>query len=590
MQVVRVDQRQQQSQQQQQTYPELFRLLTVGVNWDEIEDTLDFQQVNNEHSDHYGGEEEHADVVVDDDNNNNNDDDNNNNNASDGVYFVDAVTGRTALHLAVANEKERAKVIHRRCSQTLEATSNKGGEPTATTDATAVTGTPSSSLSRLRVIKKLVRAHPRAIFMRDTIQGYTPLAYACCAYALDLVTLTEDAQIVEVLLDAAGSHVCSIPIPVSTIRGGAAAAAAVSSMSTTTRRDCSPLCLHILTVSFLASCTSTLTSSSCSTTGPASITTAVLEALAAHATRAALEQALETLYVCNTHTILQMVAHADARARRNKLRFGRQTSSTVDHDCWIWDWVLTLLRFIHKCNCRRQGHQIRRPFQAMHVAAQVTDCPTPFVSLAMRAFPAQVRAMDQATLQLPHHMVASWYLNDGNYGDLDASSHGILGQDGGATPRSTCRQALAMSALTTEFPTALEMKNKSGQTPVELLKLSAAAVAAAAAATVARDDAATSTLSTIPAIPSTPSSPNSRSSPRSPSKKKSIPAPTVVLSSSFASPLSRSGRTSILLRSPSASSGAPSITSSPGGNSGVSRTWSGSSESRLPDVDNPFYG
>jgi len=164
MQVVRVDQRQQQSQQQQQTYPELFRLLTVGVNWDEIEDTLDFQQVNNEHSDHYGGEEEHADVVVDDDNNNNNDDDNNNNNASDGVYFVDAVTGRTALHLAVANEKERAKVIHRRCSQTLEATSNKGGEPTATTDATAVTGTPSSSLSRLRVIKKL---HPDLLLVFD---------------------------------------------------------------------------------------------------------------------------------------------------------------------------------------------------------------------------------------------------------------------------------------------------------------------------------------------------------------------------------------------------------------------------------------
>ena len=497
------------------------------------------------------------------------------------MYFVDSSTGRTALHLAVANEKERAKVINKRLSvhqkSNVEESNEEGGE-SAAADATSATGTttpPSSALSRLRVIKKLVRAHPRAISMRDTIRGYTPLAYACCARALDLVTLTEDAQIVEVLLDAAGSHVLTIPIPVSTsIRGGAA-----PSMSTTTQRDCSPLCLHILTVSFLASCT-TLTSST-ATHGPA-ITTAVLEALAAHATRAALEQALETLYVCNTHVILQMVADADARARRNKLRFGRQTSSTVDHDCWIWDWVLTLLRFIHKSNCH--SHHVRRPFQALHVAAQVTDCPTPFVSLAMRAFPAQVRALDQATLQLPHHMVASWYINGsdgiGAGAGLDASSHGAVP----IAPRSTCRQAMALSALTTEFLAALAMKNKSGQTPVELLKLSAAAVAAAAA----RDDATTSTIYATRASPIPPSP--SRSSPRSLYYKiKSTPSPTVILSPSsspFASPHSRSGRKSILR---SSSGSAASITSSPG-HSGVSRTLSGSSESRLPDADNPFYG
>ena len=83
----------------------------------------------------------------------------------------------------------------------------------------------------------------------------------------------------------------------------------------------------------------------------------------------------------------------------------------------------------------------------MHAVAQVKDCPLPFLMLAMRAYPNQVRAPDAFTGNLPLHTVAGWETSD---------------------PSSISRKSMALSALVSEYPQATKVKNKSGKTPMSL--------------------------------------------------------------------------------------------------------------------------
>jgi hypothetical protein len=87
-------------------------------------------------------------------------------------------------------------------------------------------------------------------------------------------------------------------------------------------------------------------------------------------------------------------------------------------------------------------------FQALHVASQITDCPTPFLALAMRSSPGETRTPDRTTLNMPLHSVASWQLPEGT--------------------SSLCRKSMAVRTLESEYPEALKAKNKRKKTPMDL--------------------------------------------------------------------------------------------------------------------------
>jgi hypothetical protein len=259
------------------------------------------------------------------------------------------------------------------------------------------------------VLKVLLQLNGGATTAQCDSNGCTPLAYACSVDLLDEYP-EEIAKVIEMLLDEDNNEALGI----------------------TCKEGLTPLSLHIRSVSrrkFLQD-QSRMPS------------TAVLKILAESSSRQTLEDALETLYACNTSTVMQRLVEEEARARRNIKMFGRQTRAGAS-ELWVWDWALLLLRCVHD---RIYGTD-QALFQALHVASQITDCPTPFLVLAMRSFPGETRTPDRTTLDMPLHSVASWQLP----GDS-----------------SLCRKSMAVRTLESEYPAALEAKNKRKKTPMDL--------------------------------------------------------------------------------------------------------------------------
>lgn len=83
----------------------------------------------------------------------------------------------------------------------------------------------------------------------------------------------------------------------------------------------------------------------------------------------------------------------------------------------------------------------------MHAAAQLKDCPIPFILLAMRAYPEQVRQVDERTGNLPLHFVAAWDVSD---------------------PTTVSRKSMALNALVSEYPEGGKVRNRRGKTPMSL--------------------------------------------------------------------------------------------------------------------------
>lgn len=260
------------------------------------------------------------------------------------------------------------------------------------------------------VLKVLLQLNGRATTVQCDNKGFTPLAYAC---SVDLVDdhLKDNAKVIEMLLKKDNNEAPGI----------------------TCKEGLTPLSLHIRSVSrqkFLQD-QSRMPS------------TAVLKILAESSSRQTLEDALEILYACNTTTVMQRFVEEEARARRNIKLFGRQTRAGAT-EFWVWDWALMILRCVHD---RIYGTD-QALFQALHVASQITDCPTPFLALAMRSSPGEIRTPDRTTLNMPLHSVASWQLEEDT--------------------TSLCRKSIAVRSLETEYPAALEATNKRKKTPSDL--------------------------------------------------------------------------------------------------------------------------
>jgi hypothetical protein len=315
---------------------------------------------------------------------------------------VDPPTGKTALHCAAA---AGATGVH-------------------------------ETKQRRTVIETLLRRHPEVTSLRCQEKGYTPLAYA--VHTIDIDVIDEDAEVVKALLNANP---------------------AAMRLKTDTFGALSPISLHIHSVSHLQQ------------HFPSFASTSVLQVLISHSDLSQLEHALETIYACNTVSIMERFTKEEQLHVNNVRQFGRHATREPDGlvDFWVWDWVLCILKGIHqKRNSQRSVLQsipkgkkgstsnatmpVRAvskktpPFHALHTMSQITDCPIPFLLMAIRAYPSQVRVADPHNgNNLPLHAVASWQ-----------------------PKQSSCRKSMILTSLVAVYPRAVHAKNKYGKNPVEL--------------------------------------------------------------------------------------------------------------------------
>ena len=291
----------------------------------------------------------------------------------------------------------------------------------------------SNSSSHIAAIQVLLEAFPEASVLQDVEFGYTPLIYS---------SLVDGDSSLEDL-----SEVVSLIVEFNP-----------KSLQVMSKDGYSPLELHITAMSRLkrrGDAMGIRRSKKGKKTGDPTV--AILKALLKknHSTMS-IAKALDTLFECNSLAVLEQVALEESLASTLRLRARRQARSSGGRiqtingttnfaNFWVWEWALILLEADHS---RRYADCTPYPqFRPMHAAALVKDCPAPFLILAMRAYPEQVRIADERTGNLPLHFVAAWDVSD---------------------PSTVSRKSMALNALVTEYPQAGSVRNKRGKTPMSL--------------------------------------------------------------------------------------------------------------------------
>ena len=302
-----------------------------------------------------------------------------------------------------------------------------------------------SSSGRIASIRALLRAFPQAAAIPDAEFGYTPLAYAILVDAEiesrieTQKNLEDDSEVVRLILEFNPK-----------------------SLQVMSRDGYSPLELHIMAMSRLKRTGDVLgirRHKKKARDASSSILNAILKE---ENSTMGLAKALDTLFECNSLAVLEQVALEESQASTMRVRARRQartsvvsvqptTGSTNFAHFWIWDWALKLLEADYSRRYTNNNSSdvsaSPPPFYAMHAAAQVKDCPIPFILLAMRAYPEQVRQVDERTGNLPLHFVAAWDVSD---------------------PATVSRKSMALNALVAEYPEGGKVRNRRGKTPMSL--------------------------------------------------------------------------------------------------------------------------
>ena len=256
-----------------------------------------------------------------------------------------------------------------------------------------------TSNSRIAAIRALLEAFPEAAILQDAEMEHTPLVYACLVDSESSKNLEDDSEVVRLIVEFNPK-----------------------SLQVTSKDGYSPLELHIMAMSRLKQKGDPMGIRRSKKNLKRDPTTSILKALLKKEhTSTLIAKALDALFECNTLVVLEHVALEESLASTRRLRARRQARSsggsvqTIDGTTnfdhfWVWSWALMLLEADHT---RRYANVTPKPsFLAMHAAAQVKDCPVPFLILAMRAHPDQVRQVDERTGNLPLHFVAAWDVSD----------------------------------------------------------------------------------------------------------------------------------------------------------------------------------
>lgn len=291
--------------------------------------------------------------------------------------------------------------------------------------------------AKVDAIRALLVANSDAAVVKCSKYGYTPLAYACMVEDENPTLLYAESVVKLILKHKPESISCLSP------------------------DGLSPLDIHIMTFSKMKRYSNQPPQRRPKKGQKKAPSTAVLDALLGEENPNGLGKALEVLYECNAQSILEAVAFEEAHAssaKRKARRVARSDGSTVSSSpmvsstssalasWWVWEWTVFILKSDHL-----RKFMDKKPiprFNVMHAAAQVRDCPLPFLMLSMRAYPSQVRTQDALGGNLPLHIIAGW--------------------EAGHDPTSVSRKSMALSALLAEYPEGTRIRNKVGKTPLSL--------------------------------------------------------------------------------------------------------------------------
>ena len=271
--------------------------------------------------------------------------------------------------------------------------------------------------------------------IRCKLKGYTPLDKVAASRTENEYILESDAKVAELLIRSSVKEL-------------------VNSRNNFERL--SPLSLHVKAMSMLQSRIKPLLASSTRQRQGPNVgepskqhlhraSKVVLGAMAPHSSLEVVSEALETLYSCNSLIIMDMISQEEKRTRQNVLLdFGKQARGRSAAGHWIWEWLLDLLAVLHT----RTAADRHAPFHALHLISNLPNCPPPFLLLAMRAYPYDIKTPDPSSGNLPLHNVAAW-----------AATSNVP---------STVRKYMCIESLSMAHEEGLALANAAGKTPVDL--------------------------------------------------------------------------------------------------------------------------
>ena len=289
----------------------------------------------------------------------------------------------------------------------------------------------------LSLVEKILTLDPDSAKVRCTLNGYTPLTYAClvCTKEYDVEHM---APMIRLFL----KH-------------------APDSIDVFTKEGLSPIDVHIVSYSQHHKAKEEIKK------GLGHSSTNVLRLLLAHRPELAnlrlkgekVEGPLEYLYRCNTtafsEAVLNEIYDSDEEgtlATNFTLPERRQQVVDAVSKWWIWKWAVMILKY----GSWRQKHREAR-FSAVHTAAGQVGCPIPLLSITLYAFPRQVKQTLESidnVINLPLHTVCSWPCHQ----DYTTSSDAVV----------SSRKSMAISRIMEEYPDAAKETNSKDETCLEL--------------------------------------------------------------------------------------------------------------------------
>ena len=290
----------------------------------------------------------------------------------------------------------------------------------------------------LQLIEQLLKDNPQSAEVRCTLNGYTPVIYAClCCSATDY-KLEDAAAILDLFVQFAPN-----------------------SLAILSSDGLSPIDIHIVSYSHYHKAKE-------DTSGRGNTTTHVLRLLLANNPEQAnlrvrdrkVVGPIEFLYRCHasafSEAVLNEMYDSDEDGTvMSEFTIPERRQHVVEtvSNWWIWSWAVLIFKY-GSMKVKRKGFK----FAAVHTASLQVGCPTNILSICLYAFPRQVKTIIEdcnATRNLPLHAVCSWPSHHDN---------GEYSKDGTVSRR----KCLAISRLLEEAPEAITVLNNLEETPLEL--------------------------------------------------------------------------------------------------------------------------
>jgi hypothetical protein len=286
------------------------------------------------------------------------------------------------------------------------------------------------------LLEQLLKRCPQLATVQCSLNGYTPLTYACLVCD-DKYPMEVAASMVRLLLDHSPDaiHLFS-------------------------KDGLSPVDIHVVSYSYHHP-----DKEDRSSRGRSSAT--LLRALLSYSPELARNRLqgdkitgpIELLYKCNAKSFSQEVLDEINEAAKDgnvhsvhTLPERRQIVVEEVKKWWIWTWSVMLLKYGSEGH-RKWGTQ----FAAVHAASIQIGCPSPLIKLALFAFPRQAMepiADKDDLANFPLHAVCSWPCGTA----LKSASRSLIDM----------RKSQAITILMEEYPAAAAIANSRGDLPLEL--------------------------------------------------------------------------------------------------------------------------